>query len=158
MPNLVKDPNCMNKNWNMTDLDNLVFDEIKKLAFDASYLEEIISKDDDQSDVIQREIEKIDEQIARLMDLYTIGQFPIDILQKKVQSLNEQKEKLEDELEKMVDEERARLTHEKAMKVIESFSDVLERGDFDEIRTVIGTLIDKIEIDGENITIHWNFA
>lgn len=158
MPTLVKDPDCMNKIWNMKDLDSIVFDEIKKLALDPSHLEEIISVDDDQLKVIQNEIDKLDEQIARVMDLYTIGQFPIDVLQNKVNALNEQKEKLEDELDKLMDEENQKLSQEKTRELIDSFSDVLENGDFDEIRTVIGALIDRIEIDDENVTIRWNFA
>ena len=50
------------------------------------------------------------------------------------------------------------LSHEETLEIAISFSVVLEKGDFNEIRTVIGTLIDKVEIDGEDITIHWNFA
>lgn len=157
-PRLVKDPNCMNKIWNMTDLDNIVFDEIKKLSLDSDYFEEIISNDDSQKEIIQNEIKKLDEQIERVMDLYTLGQFPIDILQKKVQTLNDQKESLEDELHKLTDEEQQRMSKEKTMEIISSFSDVLEKGDFDEIRTVIGALIDRVEIDNEDITIKWNFA
>ena len=158
IPALVKDPECMNKIWNMKDLDNIVFDEIKKLALDPSNLEEIISVDDDQLGVIQNEINKLDEQLARLMDLYALGQFPINILQDKVNTINEQKEKLEDELDKLMDEENQKLSQEKTKELIDSFSDVLENGDFDEIRTVIGALIDRIEINDENVTIHWNFA
>ena len=157
-PKLVRDPDCKNKIWTMEKLDNLVFDEIKKLALEPHHLEAIISKDDDQLEVIQNEIDKLDEQIARLMDLYTIGQFPIDILKSKVTTLNEQKEKLEDELEKLMDEEKQKLSQEKTREMIDSFSGVLENGDYDEIRTVIGALIEKIEIDDENVTIKWNFA
>ena len=158
MPDLVRDPNCKNKIWTMEELDNLVFDEIKKLALEPHHFESIISKDDDQLEVIQNEIVKLDEQLARLMDLYALGQFPINILQSKVQSLNEQKEKLEDELDRLMDEEKQKLSQEKTREMIESFSGVLENGDYDEIRTVIGALIEKIEIDDENVTIHWNFA
>ena len=46
MPKLIKDPNCKNKIWDMNELDNIIFDEIKKLSLDSDYLKEIISKDD----------------------------------------------------------------------------------------------------------------
>ena len=158
MPKLIKDPNCKNKIWDMNELDNIIFDEIKKLSLDSDYLKEIISKDDGEAEVIQKEINKLDEQIVRLMDLYTLGMFPIDALQKKTKELNEQKEKLEHELEKIMDEEKAKLSHQKTVEIVNSFSDILENGDFDEIRTVIGALIDKIVINGDNITIHWKFT
>lgn len=157
-PSSIKDPDCRNKIWNMAELDQIVFNEIKKLAIEPYNLETIIYDNENRLGVIRNEINKLDEQIARLMDLYAIGHMPINILQCKVQSLSDQKGKLEDELRKLMDEESQKLSQEQTRELIDSFSDVLGKGDFDQIRTVIGTLIDKIEIDDENVTIHWNFA
>lgn len=42
--------------------------------------------------------------------------------------------------------------------IIDSFGDILERGDFHEIRSAIESLIDFIELDDDDITIHWKFA
>ena len=155
-----KDPNCQNKIWRMNDLNNLVFDEIRKLALDPEYISEIKASNapDDRPQIIEEELEKIDEQINRLLDLYTIGQLPIDVIQERIQKLNEQKEKLESELEHINEETEEKMSHDKAVELVQSFGDVLDRGDLAEIRTVIGALVDNIEIDGENVTIHWSFA
>ena len=48
-------------------------------------------------------------------------------------------------------------TDEQAFDIIDSFGDILERGDFHEIRSAIESLIDFIELD-DDITIHWKFA
>ena len=116
------------------------------------------TEDDERPAIIEQEISKLDDQISKLMDLYAIGTLPIDVLQDKINKLNEQKSKLENELDNINAENENALSHEETLEIAKSFSVVLEKGDFNEIRTVIGTLIDKVEIDGEDITIHWNFA
>ena len=156
MPSLVKDPNCKNKIWKMENLDTLVFNEIKKLAFEPYKLE--ASRNDDRPEVIRNEIEKIDKQLEKVLDLYAVGDMPVNVLQSKVHTLSEQKEKLENELAELEDEENRKLSQAQTRELIESFADVLDNGDFDQIRTVIGALIDRIEIDDENITIHWAFV
>ena len=147
---LVKDPDCKNKIWRMEDLDNIIFNEIKKLALMPNYSAETVKNANDKS-VISGEIKKMDDQISRLVDLYTINEIPPDVLQKKIQDLTDQKDKLE----KRLDE--TGITIEQANKLIESFADVLEQGDFSEIRSIIDALIDHIVLDNEDVTIYWNF-
>ena len=157
---LIKDRNCKNQTWKMDNLDSLVFSEIKKLALDPNYMSDIKEQsiDNEQIGIIETEISKIDDQISKLMDLYSIGTLPIDVLQDKVNNLNDQKSRLENELDNINAENKFALSHEETLEIVQSFNDVLKKGDFHEIRAVIGTLIEKIEIDGYDITIHWNFA
>ena len=42
-------------------------------------------------------------------------------------------------------------------EMIKSFEEVLERGSFDEIRYLLTSLIDRIDLNDEDVTIHWNF-
>lgn len=156
---LAKDVNCKNKYWRMDDLDNLIFAEIKKLAFDPDYIAEIKEKkvDNERPALIEKEISNLDNQLSKLMDLYSVGNMPINLLQDKIQDINEKKTKLEHEFENILAENNDILSHEETMKIASSFGDILNNGDFHEIRTVIGTLIDKIEIDNDDITIHWTF-
>lgn len=92
------------------------------------------------------------------MDLYTIGGMPVDLLQEKIHDLNNQQKKLEAEIEKIEDEKKEKMTNADAMKMITSFSDVLERGDYSEIRASLTALIEKIVIKGEDIKIYWRFV
>lgn len=156
---MVKDPNCKNKRWRMEELDEIVFNEIKKLGADPRYFDQIIDEqpEDERPDIINKEIEKLDEQLSRLMDLYGIGGMSVDVLQTKIHDLNDRKLKLEHELEEIEKEKKERLTHEETMQIVQSFGEILERNDIDEIRTVIGDLIGRIEIDGDDVDIHWNF-
>ena len=154
-----KADSCDNKYWRVDELDRIIFGEIKKLALDPNYITDIQSENqDDRPRVITAKINDLDTQLERLMDLYTVGNMPIEILQEKIYALNDQKIKLEDDLEKIETEIQEKLTRDEALDLVQSFGDVLDRGDFDEIRAVIGTLIDRIEIDGDDITIKWAFS
>ena len=159
---MVKDPNCRNKNWKVVELDGLVFGEIRKLAMDPEYYK-LIKQDKPKTeepnkvDIIEKEIEKIDTQISRFMDLYGVGTFTMEQVNSKVAPLNETRKGLVRELESL-NAEAGRLTEEEFREIIASAADVLDYGDFDEIRAMIESLIYFIEIDNEDIYIHWKFA
>lgn len=158
-PLTVKDPNCKNKHWKLTELTDLVFNQIKQLALDPEYMHELKEdhSEDDRPKIIQAEINKLDGKMSKLMDLYVMDSISKDVLQDKIHELNDQKTKLEAELDNIHAEQSNKLTKEQIKYIVKDFPEVLKRGDFTEIRTVIGELIEKIDIDNEDITIHWNF-
>lgn len=91
------------------------------------------------------------------MDLYGIGKFTIDQVSSKVDPLNEQKNALLKELDSIRGESGV-LTEEEAIAIIETLEEALERGDFNEIRLIIESLIYYIELDEDDVYIHWKFA
>ena len=160
---MIKDPNCKNKNWRMEILDEIVLNEIKKLAIDPEYMKRLQeekpldSEAPDKIKIIQDEISSIDIQISRFMDLYGIDKFTIEQVSQKIDPLNDRRSALEKEIAKL-NAERGAITEERAFEIINSFEDILERGDFDEIRLVIESLIYYIELDNDDVYIHWKFA
>ena len=163
MKKMIKDPNCKNKNWKMIELDNIVLDEIKKLAMDPEYLHDIrrdkAKKSDEPNkiDILKEEIKKLDDQISRFMDLYGIGKFTIDQVSGKIDPLNDQKKILEKELESL-NAELDVMSEEEVAEILSTFKEVIERSDYEEIRLIIDSLISYIEIENEDIYIHWKFA
>lgn len=158
---LIKDPNCMNKIWNMDVLDELIFKEVNKLGVDPSYVERIMSMNDNEIDherieTINARIEEISEQISRFTDLYSIGQLDINEIKQKIEPLTSERDLLRKELDTMNNVSSA--TVEETYEIAQSFGEILEKGDLDEIRFVLDELIEKIVLDDENITIHWTFA
>ena len=159
---MIKDPNCKNKNWKMEELDDIILGEIKKLAMDKDYLNEIRKEKEakietlDKIQLLKNEIKKIDDQISRFMDLYGIGKFTINQVSAKVDPLNEERNKLERELED-IKIQNGTLTEEQVNNLIESFEEAINLGDFDDVRALIESLIIKIELDGDDIDIYWNF-
>ena len=146
----------------MKELDDIVFNEIRKLAKDPRHITDLREKKKNSTDaptkidILRHEIEKIDEQISRFMDLYGIGKFTIDQVSGKVDPLNEQRRNLERELEQL-NAEAGKISEEEAYEIIQSFGEVLDRGDFNEIRLTLETLIYYIELDEDMVYIHWKF-
>lgn len=144
----IKDPNCKNKVWKMNELDELIFDEIRNLKIEPQELH--VSQQETQN--FADEIDKIDNQIKRLMDLYSVGDMPLDIIQQKVSELNSQRNKLESY------EPPESISMELISDSLLTFDDILKGGDLAEIRSILGVLIDYIELDNDDIVIHWNFT
>jgi len=159
---MIKDPNCKNKNWKMEELDSLIFDEIKKLAMDPDYISNARAEKAKNTDnaekiaILEKEIKKLDEQISRFMALYGVGTFTIDQVSKEVEPLNIQRSGLVAELESLTVTD-GELTEEETLQIVASFGDVLDRGDFNEIRLTLETLIYRIELDNDDAYIHWKF-
>lgn len=146
----------------MQELDELVFSEIRKLAKDPNHMTALRKEIEDstdaptKADILRKEINKLDDQISRFMDLYGIGKFTIQQVSDKIVPLNAQKENLERELQE-INADAGKITEDEAHEVIQSFGDILDRNDFDEIRLALETLIYRIEIDNEDVYIHWRF-
>lgn len=163
VPKMVKDPNCKNKIWRLPELDEIIISEIKKLATDPEYFHMIRREKSKKSDtpnkieILETEIKNIDEQISRFMDLYGIGKFTIDQVSNKIDPLNERRKGLEKELESL-NATVGSLSEEETLEIATTFADVLDRGDLNEIRLAIESLIYYIEIDNDDVYIHWKFA
>lgn len=159
---MVVDPDCDNKVYKMDELDGIIFGEIKKLATDEAYFGQISEKRIDDDKNIRRaaltaEIGRMNAQRGRLIDLYALGNFSAEELQKKVEELEERKGKIQEQLEELFVDDPS-LSPSEAVKMVRGFGDVLDRGDLKEIRLLLESLIGRIDIDGEDITIHWNFV
>ena len=158
---MVKDPNCKNKIYKVNELEEMIFNEIKKLKIDPEYLKVLRKESEkvtDQQQItgIEAEIKSVNAQLSRFMDLYGLGKYDIDELDAKTKPLTERKLKLQKELSKLQEESKHK-TDKEVLKMVESFEEALEKGSLEDRRTIIQELIDRIDIDNEEITIHWNF-
>lgn len=156
IPQLVKDKNCRNPYRRMEELDAEIFDAIRSLSLETDHLPH---RQTESTEPVSDAISQIDKKLARLVDLYASGEIPADILQTQINALSEQKTKLQTELEEMKQRNESSMTAADALPLIRSFADILDHGDYDQIRTVITSLIDHIVIENaEDITIYWRFA
>ncbi len=158
---MIKDPNCKNKNYRMEELDGYIFGEIKKLAIDPEYIKMLkkdAAKDDEVKNIhaIESQIKSIGAQLSRFMDLYGLGTYSLEELDQKTKPLSEQRNKLKRELEKLKANSK-RITEDQVMHLVSTFDEVVESGDLHDKRAIIEQLINRIDIDGDEITIHWNF-
>lgn len=154
----IKDPNCKNKNYRDNILDELVFNEIRKLKSEPTYIPAIQNSVDNSHKIsmLEERIKQIDSQISRFMDLYSVGGMDLDAIGAKIKPLNDEKKSLEQELES-IEVPEAPISKEEIISLVDAFEEVLMEGDCQKIHGAVSTLIDKVEIDGEDIRIYWAF-
>lgn len=157
--NLIIDPNCKNKNWNTKVLDQIIIDEIKKLAFDESYFNQIIEDNEvnNNIEILTDRILDIDKQIGKLINLYQLDGIDFDLIKAKIAVLNEERNNLQREIDTADAEEKAQAVT-KCKEILATSTDILDNGSFDDKRLLIQSLIDKIIFDGEDIQIYWSFV
>ena len=140
---MIKDPDCKNKTWSVEVLDDMILSEIKKLT-----LEDIKKRDSVDADILKKELVKIESQIKRYLQLYGTGRYDLDTLDGLVLPLEQKKMSIEDELKRIPEEEDIDLP---------TLQEAVDAGSFDDKRQIIESLIQKIVIDGDDITIFWKF-
>ena len=159
---MIKDPNCKNKTYRMLDLDYMVIEAITHLSIDHEYIDEVrenkpVNDVSDKIKTIKAEIDSISSQISNMMDLYSLGNMPLDVINQKVTTLNATKTALEKELETLnvPDNDDEGMTNEQ----IQTLADLINNKDLtiEEKRQIVQSLIYYIEIDNEDVIIHWKF-
>lgn len=158
-PELVKDPKCKNKTWKMEELDALIIGELEKLSLNPEIIDEARPEPNKNEllEPISAKIEQVEKQISRLMDLYALDEIPLESLQSKIQELHQQRSKLKLEYLRISAEHPKSLSKDVAMEKVHSFFSMASRGTLDDLRGILKILISKIEIDGDDVTIFWNF-
>ena len=159
MKKMIKDPNCRNKNYRMEVLESAILDEIHKLAIDPNRVEEVrenrpVSDVAEKIKTITSEIAKIDTQISKVMDLYALGTIDLNVISDKVAALNNQKTALTKELDSMSVPKTDAMTTQEVMDIASLMKDDLP---LEDKRNIVQSLIYYIEIDEDNVTIHWKF-
>ena len=160
VPKMIKDPNCQNKYHRADTLDAAIIGEIKKLAIDPEYVKQI-KENKPKNDVNEKiksitlEIEKINSQISKMMDLYAMGTIDMDMISTKVSELNKTKTALQKELDSLDVPEADEMTVEEIQSIAAMMND--ENLTLADRRNIIQSLIYYIEIDNDKVLIHWKF-
>ena len=160
MKKMIKDPNCKNKNYRMDVLESAILGEINKLAVDPEHYHLLrenrpVNDVSDKIKSITSEIAKIDTQISKMMDLYALGTIDLDVISDKVAALNKTNTALSKELESLnVPEDKPAMTAEEVRSIASLMKDDLP---LEDKRNIIQSLIYYIEIDEDDIIIHWKF-
>lgn len=162
---MIKDPNCKNKSWYVGALNEIVINEIKKLISDECYFAELTTpktsidhKQPSNIQIIKNQLEEISKQTNRLLDLCQTGAMPIDTISKRLNSLQAERLNLEKALEEYQNDIPSPLPAEDALEILNDFDSVFTNGSLEDQQAFLASLIDSIEIDGDNLFIKWKFA
>lgn len=155
---MIRADDCDNDIWRMDDLDGLVLAQIESLATDPDALEAASSKprQDERLQMLEAALADVQRQKGRLLDLYAVKTaFTADELASRVNPLVERETRIKGEIE-AIKADRG-MDAQKAAEVVSTFKEVIARNVFSEKRALIEALIDRIDIDRKEVTIHWKF-
>lgn len=148
-PRFVKDPNCHNDNWKIEQLDAYVVQIIKQICKDKAQIKNYKQGPsiEEKELAVNKKLASIDNQIEKLIELYQISAIPIDALTKKVKALRAEKTALEAQLE--IDKSELPSLESRLL----SFDHGFDSADFETQRLLISSIIERINIDGQNIDV-----
>ncbi len=144
----------------MEVLEKGILDEIYRLSIDPNRVEELrenrpVNDVSEKIKAINSEIAKIETQISKLMDLYALGTIDLSVISDKVAALNSSKTALTNELNALnVPDTDNVMTTEEVMEIAALMKDDLP---LEDKRNIVQSLIYYIEIDEENVIVHWKF-
>lgn len=151
---LIRDPLCKNKIHRCDAFDRLILDELRQLQpGDVKKYRKSIEQTDTAAP-LQKELAKLEKQRSKLIDLYSVGDFSVEELRSKIEPINLRKQAIEAQLKNTGKELRSLAEIE---STIDSIDSIITSGDRVAIRHLIDLLIDHIDIDGDDITIFWDF-
>lgn len=156
-PRFVIDPNCKNNNWAIADLDKVIADWARSLCNDQNAVNEVIASADREKTVqvdkgkLKKRVSDIDAQIEKLVDLYQLSAIPMDTLTVRVNALSDEKSALIAQINAPDEIPQKDLF----LAAVENFRSGFEDGDTDKKRLLLSALIERINIDGQSISIQW---
>ena len=151
----------MNKHWSVQALESLIDAKIREILNSPELLKELSNPNKKSINVanknleIEKRIRTIDKRIAKLMELYQNGDIPTQILGDSINKLYLEKTALEKTIEP--EEEPNIIPFDLVEELLADAAQIWDFADESQKRRILQSLINKIVIDGENVTIEWVF-
>lgn len=138
---------CVQPNKRSEDIDNVVLDKINSMNFDKAK-QNIIKKR--KTDTSKKQIDSLDKQEKRLMDLYQLESIDINELDKRLKKIKLERKKIK--------ETKSSLNEKNVMNMLESLKGVnMYDLSFVDQCNAIDSLIDNVIIKNNDMTINFNF-
>ena len=108
-----------------------------------------------RTDDIEARVYNIDRQIIKLVDLYQVGNIPIDEITSRINKLKKEKDAL---IASLDNQGHSALSAVESKQILKEAEKIFKGDDIAHKRLIISSLVDFVEIDGKNIITHWRFG
>ncbi len=149
---------CDSGNYDMEDLERRVLAEVFALHADPKkYLgQRKASPDGPDTARITKRLGAIGKAEQRLVNLYVDGGLPIDMLNKKRDALLSERRELEDALSAR-DNDVPTMSADELTDVLDAIPGTVYELSYVEQKNLLNSLVDRIDLDGESMTLNWRF-
>lgn len=161
---MIRSDNCSNRknHFDVSELDALVLEEIKKLSVDPAALDALIAEGRENSGpdlgAVRERLAETEKQINRLLTLYQSGIVELEEIQGRLADLKETRAAAQACLEEVEKEEAGKMSKAAAVASLGSLAAVIESGDPDALFALVHSLIEKVVVLNGEVTIHWAFC
>ena len=159
---MVKDPNCKNKHWKTSKLEEIVKNRVQELLHSSQIAFDIIASKQKKPTVvnqnnvsIEKRIREIDKQINKLIELYQQDCIPPELLGDKINKLYNEKATLQSSLEPV--QEITETSFDLVEALLADAAQVWDFADEAQKRRILQSLIKKITLTDDNVDIEWSF-
>lgn len=156
VPEMVKDKDCRNKNWRLDGMVKVVESELFSLIYDKNYYNQKMREKHDadlNTNLVQKEIDRLDRRIDKIMELMLDEDLQIAALKDKLIATNNEKAQLQDLLRDNQKPDKSELVKETVKEIKESWEDL----SVEKKNELLRRLIKVIWVDGSSLLIQWNF-
>src|SRR5699024_11498039 len=147
---MVKDKNCKSKRIRKEELEGEIIKQLSKLKLSDVHVEK---KDNNQIDNLQKELNNIDNQIANTVELYSLENVSIDVIQKRIDELNTKKESITKRIDELSNN---KINEEGIKKVISSLKD-FDKWEDEKKQIALMKLIERITVYSDRLVIDYLF-
>ena len=161
IPKMVKDPNCKNCNWKAEELEPKIEEKVRELLSSPSIAEELKAMykpkiiTPSKNNQLEKRIREIDREINKLMELYQLDNFPIEILSENINKLYNEKMLLQTSLEPVSTDNV--ISFDLVQELISDAAQIWDFADEAQKRRILQSLIRKITLKDKDIKIEWAF-
>ena len=144
---------CSNKVWRMKDLEETIWNVLEELEY-----EEVASDQNTKNDTksIEKEIGKIDKQVEKLIELYSVEDVPLNVVQSQISALKSKRNELADQLATL-QQIKPKMDEYEVTEMIKTI-DKVRASDLETQRAFIGQLIESITLlPNHDLKIKWKF-
>lgn len=164
---MIKDPNCPGKHIPMKKVDHEVINHIINTKLDKDIMKDKYTsrlKEDSiklDIDILSEQIDNIDKQISKLMDLYQYDNIPANELSKRLEELHINKKNL---LKTISEYNNSRsiicnkqVKVQEILSILDNFELIWKEATFEEKRNILKLLIKEVIITNDNVKIIPNY-
>lgn len=160
--NMSRSEKCPSIGYQRDKLNQLVIDEICKLAMNPDEIillqnKSMPSPDVNDTVVIQKRLAEIEKQTEKLLDLYQLGSIDISKVSERVDSLSAEKNSLLSDLENKKAPQPT-VSVDEVLDIVSNAEEVFRNGTPEEQQSLVRALIKKIIIYKDHLEFHWFFC
>lgn len=148
----IKDPNCKNKRWDTFEIEDIVLEQLFSMSLDEKLFNSTfnIATVNVLNELKDRK-ERINRQIENLINFISNG-IAVEETSKKIKELEKEKTNIEEKIKNSEQREKA---NKVAFEMVKSLKSTWMYMTFEEQRSIIEHLIDRVVIDNNKVSIYY---